>query len=113
MSAAVARAGVRMPATRVPGVRDLRCDAKGGDSFQCSAYRVSCRVRAGGSEGLPYGRSLREWADSPQVSVGPRLRLPRRAAMDSAGAARSGEVRRRGTSGPDRTVANWCGACEG
>ncbi|GGR13731.1 hypothetical protein GCM10015536_19330 [Streptomyces griseomycini] len=102
-----------MPATRVPGVRDLRCDAKGGDSFQRSAYRVSCRVRAGGSEGLPYGRSAREWADSPQ-GLGWVPGSGRRGGGDGLG---GGRTARRGSpvgvERPARTVANSCGACEG
>src|SRR5690606_25111029 len=103
--AAVARAGVRMPATRVPGVRDLRCDAKGGDSFQCSAYRVSCRVRAVvlGRVAL---RPLREGVGrfTPCVSVGHRLRLPRGTGTGTGGAARRGEVRRWGSYGPHASL---------
>ncbi|CAM5641331.1 hypothetical protein SVIOM342S_08525 [Streptomyces violaceorubidus] len=48
----------------------------------------------------------------PKVSVGPRLRC-RAGRPDSAEAARPGEVRRRGSSGLPRTVANSCGRCEG
>ena len=45
-----------------------------------SAYRVSCRVRAGGSEGCPTVLAPRGGrTDSPQVSVGPRLRAALRA----------------------------------
>ncbi|GAA2527747.1 hypothetical protein GCM10010423_22710 [Streptomyces levis] len=102
-----------MPATRVPEGRDLRCDAKGGDSFQRSAYRVSCRVRAGGSEGLPYGLpGTGVGPIHPKVSVGPRLRLPlRHTGLGGGRAARRRSPVR--VMRPGRTVANWCGACEG
>lgn len=52
---------------RTSGTR-LAVRRQGRRLLPCSAYRVSCRVRADGSEGLPYGRSPGgSRADSPQV----------------------------------------------
>ncbi|GHI05517.1 hypothetical protein Scel_38380 [Streptomyces cellostaticus] len=102
-----------MPGPRVPPEPGLRCDAKGGDSFQCAAYRVSCRVRADGSEGLPYG----------VVPGGSRPIHPRIGGSPAPAAARGrtglggGRAARRGSPEgvvrPDRNLANSCDSCEG
>ncbi|GKQ34381.1 hypothetical protein ALMP_09310 [Streptomyces sp. A012304] len=111
MRAAVARAGVRMPATRVPAGRGLRCcDAKRGDSFHAPPTGLAVGF---GREGLPYG--LPRWG---RGRFTPRSRwVPgsgrHEGAPDSAEAARPGEARRWGSHSLPGTVANWCGLCEG
>jgi hypothetical protein len=78
----------------------------------CSAYRVSCRVRAGGSEGLPYGPSRQGSRPiHPKFGGSPVPGARRRSGFGGGRAARRrspvGVVR------PSGTVANGCGPCEG
>src|SRR5690348_2527430 len=53
--AAVARAGVRIPAMRVPVGLHLRCDAKRGDSFRLPPTELAVGFGRVIPEGLPYG----------------------------------------------------------
>ncbi|GAA2510847.1 hypothetical protein GCM10010276_66940 [Streptomyces longisporus] len=92
-----------MPATRVPAGRDLRCDAKGGDSFHAPPTELAVGFGRVVRKGCPTVRAPKgRRTDHPKVGVGPRLRM-RGGAPDSAEAARPGDVRRWGSCGlPER-----------
>src|SRR6266540_4526283 len=77
VSAAVARAGVRRPATRVPAGRGFRCGAMKGVSFRLPPTELAVGFGRVVPEGLPYGPCPGGQLDrfTPR-SVGPRLRLP-------------------------------------
>ncbi|GGN24264.1 hypothetical protein GCM10011578_057290 [Streptomyces fuscichromogenes] len=84
--AAVASAGVRMPAARVPDGRDLRCDANGGDSFHVPPTELA----------VGFGRVVRKGCPTVRSPEGSRDRFtPGSVWVPGSGCAAAPRTRRR------------------